>query len=160
MNKLNSNKKPNILIFMSDDEGPWAMNCAGTPELATPNLDRLAQEGIRFDNFFCASPVCSPARASFLTGRMPSQHGIHDWIKRGNMIDPEGRTYHGPEHRTEYLEGLTGFTDILADNDYTCGIVVKSDIYWVDRNRVNRLCKIQGNGVIKIQDTIDWFWQP
>ena len=45
----------------------------------------LAATGIRFDNFFCVSPVCSPARASLLTGRIPSQHGVHDWIRAGNM---------------------------------------------------------------------------
>jgi choline-sulfatase len=114
--------KPNILIFMSDDQGPWAMNCAETPELETPNLNRLAEEGIRFENFFCASPVCSPARASFLTGRIPSQHGVHDWIKHGNMNDPAGRTWHGPETSIAYLEGMTAFTDILARNGYNCGL--------------------------------------
>lgn len=66
--------QPNIVIIMSDDQGPWAMGCAGTPELDTPALDRLAAEGMRFDNCFCVSPVCSPARASFLTGRIPSSH--------------------------------------------------------------------------------------
>jgi len=115
-------KRPNILIIMSDDQGPWAIHGPGAPELRTPNLDRLAAEGIRFENCFCASPVCSPARASFLTGRIPSQHGVHDWIRHGNMDDPEGRTWHGPETRTEYLEGLTAFTDLLADSGYTCGI--------------------------------------
>ena len=114
--------KPNILIFMSDDQGPWAMNCAGTGELVTPNLDRLAREGLRFENFFCASPVCSPARASFLTGRIPSQHGVHDWIAHGCMNDPQGRTWHGPEQSIEYLRGMTGFTDVLAANGYHCGI--------------------------------------
>lgn len=114
--------KPNILIFMSDDQGPWAMNCAGTTELETPNLNRLANGGIRFENFFCASPVCSPARASFLTGRIPSQHGVHDWIKHGNMSDPAGRTWHGPETSIEYLDGMTAFSDVLSRNGYTCGI--------------------------------------
>ena len=107
---------------MSDDQGPWAMQCAGTRELHTPHLDRIAAEGIRFENFFCASPVCSPARASFLTGRMPSQHGIHDWLKHGNMNDSVGKTWHGPEESIEYLGGLTGFTDILSQNGYTCGL--------------------------------------
>lgn len=107
---------------MSDDQGAWAMNCAGTPELRTPNLDSLAQEGTRFANFFCASPVCSPARASFLTGRIPSQHGVHDWIGHGCMNDSEGRTWHGPEESIEYLQGMTAFTDILAANGYSCGI--------------------------------------
>ena len=78
-------KKPNIVFILSDDQGAWAMHCAGTPELITPNLDRLAREGMRFDDFFCASPVCSPARASLLTGRMPSAHGILDWLRSGNV---------------------------------------------------------------------------
>ena len=57
-------KKPNIIMILADDQGPWAMHCARTPELYTPNLDRIAEQGMRFDSFFCASPVCSPARAS------------------------------------------------------------------------------------------------
>jgi len=77
MSKREGKMLPNILIIMSDDQGPWAMGCAGNSEMRTPNLDRLATEGIRFTNFFCTSPVCSPARASFLTGRIPSQHGVH-----------------------------------------------------------------------------------
>jgi len=77
--------RPNIVFFLADDQGAWALGCAGNAEIRTPNLDRLAAEGIRFTNFFCASPVCSPARASILTGRIPSQHGIHDWIRAGNV---------------------------------------------------------------------------
>ena len=56
-------KQPNILFILSDDQGAWAMHCAGTPELITPSLDRLASEGMMITSFFCASPVCSPARA-------------------------------------------------------------------------------------------------
>ena len=56
--------RPNVLLVLTDDQGCWAMGCAGNPEIRTPNLDRLASTGMRFDNFFCASPVCSPARAS------------------------------------------------------------------------------------------------
>ena len=78
-------KKPNIVFILSDDQGAWSMNCAGTPELYTPNLDRIAARGMRFENFFCVSPVCSPARASLLTGNIPSAHGVHDWIRSGNV---------------------------------------------------------------------------
>jgi len=77
--------KPNVLLILSDDHGPWAMGCAGNSEIITPSLDRLAREGTRFENFFCVSPVCSPARASLLTGENPSQHGVHDWIRDGNI---------------------------------------------------------------------------
>ena len=104
---------PNILFILSDDQGAWAMNCAGTPELKTPNLDRLAETGIRFENFFCASPVCSPARASILTGQIPSQHGVQDFLRAGNSVDlpGDGKTI-------QYLAGRTTYTEILGDNGY------------------------------------------
>ena len=49
---------PNVVVIIADDMGPWAMGCAGNSEIRTPNLDRMASMGIRFENFFCASPVC------------------------------------------------------------------------------------------------------
>jgi choline-sulfatase len=106
---------PNVLFILSDDQGPWAMRCAGNPEIITPNLDRLAGRGLRFENFFCVSPVCSPARASLLTGEIPSQHGVHDWIRDGNV---------GPG-RIDYLAGKTLLTDILAERGYRCGLIGK-----------------------------------
>ena len=62
---------PNIVFILSDDQGAWALS-RETPEIITPNLDRLIREGTYFTNFFCASPVCSPARCSIVTGRLPS----------------------------------------------------------------------------------------
>ncbi|HJD41447.1 MAG TPA: sulfatase-like hydrolase/transferase, partial [Candidatus Mediterraneibacter quadrami] len=78
-------KKPNIVFVLTDDQGAWAMGCAGNPDVQTPNLDRLAANGVRFDEFYCASPVCSPARASIVTGKIPSCHGVQDWIEKGNV---------------------------------------------------------------------------
>ena len=78
-------KNPNIVLIMTDDQGPWALGCAGTPELRTPVLDQMAAEGMRFENFYCTSPVCSAARASILTGRIPSNHGVLDWLRGGAM---------------------------------------------------------------------------
>jgi arylsulfatase A-like enzyme len=97
---------------LTDDQGPWAAGCYGNPEIRTPNIDRLAEAGMLFENFFCVSPVCSPARATLLTGRVPSQHGVHDWIRHRNM----------PPNAARYLEGFTCYTDILAENGYTCGL--------------------------------------
>ena len=88
------------------------MGCSGNEEIITPNLDKLAAEGMRFENFFCASPVCSPARASLLTGRIPSQHGVHDWIRDDNKKQED----------IEYLAGQTAYTDILAQEGYVCGL--------------------------------------
>ena len=56
--------RTNVVFILTDDQGPWAMGCAGNGEIRTPNLDRLAEQGTRFENFFCTSPVCSPARAT------------------------------------------------------------------------------------------------
>lgn len=113
--------KPNILVIMADDMGHWSLACAGNSDVHTPNLDRLAVSGTRFENFFCVSPVCSPARASLLTGRIPSQHGVHDWLKLGNIDDPDGQ-YRGKDRPIEYLQGIKGFTDYLAQGGYTCGL--------------------------------------
>ncbi|MFO7724863.1 MAG: sulfatase-like hydrolase/transferase, partial [Oceanipulchritudo sp.] len=72
--------RPNILVFMTDDHGQWASGAYGNTEIQTPVMDWMAETGIRLDHAFCPIPVCSPARASFWTGRIPSAHGIHDWI--------------------------------------------------------------------------------
>lgn len=105
-------RRTNIVYILTDDQGYWALGCNGNTEISTPNLDRLAAEGMRMENFFCTSPVCSPARASLLTGRIPSQHGIHDWLREGNS----------GEGGVEYLEGMSGFSDYLAASGYTCGV--------------------------------------
>lgn len=104
--------RPNVVFILTDDQGPWAAGCYGNPEIQTPSLDRLAAEGVRFDQFYCTSPVCSPSRASFLTGRLPSQHGIHQWLHDENM---------GAGAR-EYLAGEVGYTQVLADHGYVCGL--------------------------------------
>ena len=107
--------RPNIALILTDDQGCWAMGCAGNDEIRTPNLDRLAATGTRFDHFFCASPVCSAARASLLTGGIPSQHGVHDWIRGGNAAD-------GADEPIEYLAGQTGYTEVLAGSGYACAL--------------------------------------
>ncbi|MEE3662462.1 sulfatase-like hydrolase/transferase [Brenneria sp. g21c3] len=110
--------QPNILMIVSDDQGYWAMHHAGTQDIYTPNLDRLARSGKRFDSLYCVSPVCSPARASLMTGRIPSAHGIHDWIRAGNAsIETE---FH---HRLiQYLDRHQTMVEILAQAGYTCGL--------------------------------------
>lgn len=119
--------RPNVLFIVSDDQGAWALGCGGNSEIRTPRLDRLARSGIRFANFFCTSPVCSPARASLLTGDIPSRHGVHDWIRAGSM---------GPE-RVHYLEGQTLITDVLAAHGYRCGLVGKWHLGASDAPRAN-----------------------
>jgi arylsulfatase A-like enzyme len=72
----NAKTRPNVILAMSDDQG-WAdAGFAGHPTLKTPHLDAMAANGLRFDRFYSSSPVCSPTRASCLTGRHPFRYGI------------------------------------------------------------------------------------
>lgn len=119
--------RPNLLFILSDDQGAWAMRCAGNTDILTPNLDRLAAQGARFENFFCVSPVCSPARASILTGTIPSAHGVMDWLAGGNVSAdlPEIQGNAAFQNETvpiAYLDFMTAYTDLLAANGYTCAL--------------------------------------
>ncbi len=73
-------KRPNIVMFMSDNQPAELLGCYGNDEIQTPHIDGLAGEGFTFNNAFCVNGMCSPCRASVMTGLMPSQHGIHTWI--------------------------------------------------------------------------------
>ena len=74
----NGGRRPNFLVIMSDEHDPAVMGCAGHPLARTPNLDRLAAAGARFDNAYCNSPICGPSRMSFLTGRYSHRIGVWD----------------------------------------------------------------------------------
>lgn len=103
---------PNFVVVVTDDQGAWARGRL-MPELVTPVIDELGRSGLELENFFCASPVCSPARASLLTGRMPSAHGVHDWLRSENSgVSSAGK---------HYLQGLTTTPEVLASHGYTCG---------------------------------------
>lgn len=78
-------KRKNIVFILTDDQGLWSLGCYGNREVISPNIDALAQRGALFENFFCTSPVCSPARASIMTGLLPSQHGVVDWLAGGSV---------------------------------------------------------------------------
>lgn len=75
------NSRPNIVLILCDDLGYGDLSSYGHPVIQTPNLDGLAENGIRFTSFYSAAPVCSPARAGLLTGRSPNRAGIYDWIR-------------------------------------------------------------------------------
>lgn len=72
--------RPNLLVFLTDDHGAWAGGFAGNREINSPTMDYLARTGVRMREAFTPCPVCSPARSSFWTGKIPSGHGIHDHI--------------------------------------------------------------------------------
>lgn len=76
---------PNILVIFVDNQPASMMCCSGNTEISTPNLDALARKGVRYANAFSPNAMCSPCRASFLTGMMPSQHGVHTWLDDHQM---------------------------------------------------------------------------
>jgi len=69
-------KQPNIVLIFVDDMGYGDIGCYGHPTIATPNIDRMATEGMKFTQFHVASSVCTPSRAGFLTGRLPIRSGL------------------------------------------------------------------------------------
>ena len=95
---------PNILWFCADQQRFDTVQALGNPHIRTPNLDRLAAEGVAFTHAFCQSPICTPSRASFLTGRYP-----------GNVR----ACMNGNE---EWGDGAQLVTHLLADKGYDCGL--------------------------------------
>ncbi len=77
--KIPEDTKPNILFLMADDMGYIDAECYGGP-IKTPNINKLANEGMRFTDFYSAAPNCSPARTGLLTGRTPSRAGVYDYL--------------------------------------------------------------------------------
>jgi len=74
---MSQTKRPNILLITTDQQRHDHLGVAGMPGIATPHLDRLATEGVRFTRGYCPSPICTPSRVSMLTGRYPSSHGAY-----------------------------------------------------------------------------------
>lgn len=105
----------NIIVIFNDDHGQWALPSYGNQELRTPTLDYLARTGVQMDNAFTPIPVCSPARACFLTGRLASQHGIHDYLASNDETISQ-HTWLGQE---------TTLPEILSQNGYQTGLCGK-----------------------------------
>lgn len=83
-------KRPNIIFILIDDMGWKDLGCYGSEFYETPNIDRLAEEGMLFTDAYAACPVCSPTRASILSGKYPARVGVTDWIgahTKGKLID-------------------------------------------------------------------------
>lgn len=106
-------KPPNVVFIMTDDHGSWALNCSGCKDLHTPNLDRLAAGGVRFTRAFAATPVCSASRATYLTGRLPSHHGVQDFLQNADSFGPGSR---------EFLQNQPTLSGTLVKHGYTAGL--------------------------------------
>ena len=100
---------PNIVVLVADDLGVMDLGCYNPGTFyETPNLDRLARQGMRFTNGYAACPVCSPTRFSLMTGRYPVRAGATDWFgaKRSMTYDPAEMTHHMPLEEFTLAEGL------------------------------------------------------
>ena len=116
-------RPPNIVFILADDFG-WAdLSCYGSTYHETPNLDRLARQGMRFTNAYAACPVCSPTRASILTGRYPAHLNLTDWIPgRGDRPDQKLKS---PAFNQQLpLEELT-IAEALKPAGYTAASIGK-----------------------------------
>jgi uncharacterized sulfatase len=103
----------NLISIVTDDQGQWALGCYGNKECRTPHMDRLAREGARFTHAFTATPVCSPSRASFLTGRYGTEVGITDYIapnesEAGVGLPAKFPTWPAALQKHGYQTGLIG----------------------------------------------------
>ena len=106
-------ERPNVVFILTDNQGAWTLGCYGNPDIRTPHIDRLAAEGLRFTHALSSNPVCSPTRATFLTGLLPSQHGVHSFLDAKYMMGPEA-------YNT--LREFTSLGEILRDAGYVCGL--------------------------------------
>jgi len=83
-------KRPNFVFFLTDDQRWDGMSCAGNPILKTPNMDRIARDGVRFSNMFVTNSLCGPSRASYLTGRYTHNHGVR---RNGMALSLKHKTF-------------------------------------------------------------------
>ncbi|NQT84367.1 sulfatase-like hydrolase/transferase [bacterium] len=104
-------RRPNIILVLADDLGWAELGCYGNTFNETPNLDKLAGQGMRFTEAYAAAPVCSPTRAAFLTGQYPARVGIVDYLR------PDDENALSTKHVT--------VAEVLKRNGYATGMVGK-----------------------------------
>ena len=105
--------KPNIIFILTDNHGAWTLGCHGNPDIQSPNLDKMAGEGMQFMRAMASNPVCSPTRATLLTGLIPSQHGLHSFLDNKYMMGEQA--YYA-------LEEFETLPEILHSEGYVCGL--------------------------------------
>lgn len=106
-------KKPNVLFILADDFGYHDMSCMGSQFYETPNIDSIANQGAIFTNGYAACSVCSPSRASIMTGKFTARHGVTDWIGAPSGVEWRKMGRHNKLLPAAYSHGLNkGFVTL------------------------------------------------
>lgn len=148
-------KKPNVLILMSDQHKRSCMGAYGDSVAKTPNLDHLASQSVRFTNAYCTNPVCTPSRASIMTGLYSHHHEAQD---NSSPFSPEHRTIAHHFDAAGYMTGLIGkmhwvdgqshgFEYRLEFNDWFQYLGPKVQLYVDELSRSN-----SGSGLPEVED--------
>jgi arylsulfatase A-like enzyme len=140
---LKSDDRPNIVLIMTDQQQAQALSCAGNLDLKTPNLDKLAKSGIRFQKTYVSFPLCSPSRSSMFTGKMPHTLGIDSNEKEDIAMKP--------------MDKENGLGNVLRKAGYDCAYGGKWHAPEAEMAPGNGFDKIAGFGDIPLaQKCIDY----
>ena len=102
-------RPPNFVIIFADDQGYQDLGCFGSQVIRTPNIDRMAREGVKFTDFYVAAPLCTPSRAALMTGCYPRRVGLAAGVLRPNAVrglNPDEVTLPEPQSRRVRSEAL------------------------------------------------------
>lgn len=116
-------EKPNIIFILADDLGYGELGCYGQKKIRTPNIDRLAAEGMKFTQHYSGSPVCAPSRCTLLTGK----HTGHAYIRANDEMDERGDVWHDPniEGQRPLLPNTVTMGTMLQRAGYVTGAIGK-----------------------------------
>jgi arylsulfatase A-like enzyme len=159
--------KPNIVFILLDDLGYSDLGCYGSKFYETPNIDRLAMQGVMFTDAYAACPVSSPTRASVLTGKYPVRTGITDWIPgRQSYISgsPDDKLIALPFNLKLDLQEVT-IAELLKKNGYTTMISGKwhlgdNEEYWPEHQGFDVNKGGFGKGSPQLNDTAKGYFSP
>eukprot|EP01094_Clydonella_sp_ATCC50884_P025709 TRINITY_DN6869_c0_g1_i1.p1 TRINITY_DN6869_c0_g1~~TRINITY_DN6869_c0_g1_i1.p1 ORF type:complete len:511 (-),score=111.70 TRINITY_DN6869_c0_g1_i1:61-1551(-) len=121
--------KPNIVVFFADDLGYGDVSFNGHPTIRSPNLDKLAAEGMRMSSFYSGAPICSPSRASILTGRLPIRNGVY--TQSEYPLDQLFRVFY-PWSTGSLPDTEITIAEALKPANYTSGLIGKWHLGHVD----------------------------